>query len=79
MVSVDELGFGRVRSLVFSDLGLGSACFRLNNLKVLAFRRGPNWFEIRFWETNVGLSVFEVQPVKFEAVRSSLYLGSIQH
>ena len=28
---------------------------------------------------NLGLSKFEVRPVRFEAVRSSLYLGSIQH
>ena len=34
---VDEPGFSRVRSLVFPDLGLGSAHFWLNR------------FEVRFW------------------------------
>ena len=40
---------------------------------------GSNRFEVRFWWTNLGFSEFGVRPIKLEAVRSSLYLGSIQH
>ena len=76
---VDDPGFGRVQSLVFLDLGLGLAHFWPNRFEVWAFWRGSNGFEVRFWWTNLGLSEFKVRPVKFEAVRSSLYLGSIQH
>ena len=60
------------RSLVFPDLGLGLARFWLNKFKVWAFWMGLSGFEVQFWWTNLGSS-------EFEAVRSSLYLGSIQH
>ena len=36
-ILVDEPGFGRVRSLVFPDLDLGSTHFWLNRFEVLAF------------------------------------------
>ena len=78
-VLVDEPGFGRDRSLVFPNLGLGLAYFWLNRFEVWAFRRGLNWFEVRFWWMNLGSSEFKVRLIKFEEVRSSLYLGSIQH
>ena len=38
-VLVDELGFGRVQSLVCPDMRLGSAIFWLNMFKVWAFWR----------------------------------------
>ena len=67
-VLLDEPGLGRVQSLGFSDFGLDSAFSRLNR------------FEVRFWwRMNLGSSEFEVRPVRFDAVRSSLYFGSIQH
>ena len=76
---MDEPGFGRVRNSVFQDLGLGSAHFWRNRFKVQDFGRGLKGFIVRFWWTNLGLSEFEIQPVKFEAVQSLLYLGLIQH
>ena len=36
-------------------------------------------FKFRFVRRILGLSKFEVRPVMFEAVQSSLYLGSIQY
>ena len=77
MVLEDEPGFGKVRSSVFPDLGLGSAHFWLNKFEVRAFWKGSKEFEVLFWWTNLGLSDFKIQPVKFQAVRSSLYLGLI--
>ena len=68
LVLVDEPGFGRVRSLVCPDLGLGLAHFWPNKFEVRAFWICSNGFEVRFWWTNLGSSEFEVQPVKFEAV-----------
>ena len=79
LILVDKPGFRGVQSSVFRDLGLGLARFWLNRFEVQAFWRGSSGFEVQFWWTNLGLSEFKVQPVKFEAVRSSLYLGSIQH
>ena len=61
------------------DLGLGSACCWLNRFEVWTFWRGSNGFEVRFWKINMGSSEFEVRLANFEAVRSSLYLGLIQH
>ena len=55
-----EPGIGRVRSLVFLELGLGSTRFLLNKFNVLAFWRGSNRFEVRFCWKNLGLSEFEV-------------------
>ena len=37
LVLINEPEFGMVQSLVFPDLGLGSACFWLNKFKVRAF------------------------------------------
>ena len=42
-VLVGKLGFGRVRSLVFPDLGLGSAHFWPNMFEVRAFCRGSKF------------------------------------
>ena len=78
-ILIDKRGFGRVQSLVFLDLGLDSAHFWQNTFKVQAFWSGTKGFKVWFWWTNLGSSKFKVQPVKFEAVRSSLYLDSIQH
>ena len=78
-VLVYELGFRRVRNLVFQDLSLVSAHFWLNSFEVLAFWRGWNEFKVQFWWIKLGLSEFEDQHVKFKDVRSLLYLGSIQH
>ena len=76
---VDEPGFGKVRSSGLLDLRLDSAHFRLNKFEVQAFWWGSNGFKVRVWRTNLGSKEFKVRHVKFEAVRSSLYLGSIQH
>ena len=46
LVLVDEPGFGKVRSSVFPDLGLGSAHTWLNRFKVSGFLEG---FEVQFW------------------------------
>ena len=46
-VLVDELGFGSVRSLVFPDLGLGSASFWPNSLMFRLFK-GFNWVQSSF-------------------------------
>ena len=60
-VLVDEPGFGWVHNSVFPDLGLGSACFWLNRFEVWAFLwGGSNWFEVRFWWTNLGSSEFDL-------------------
>ena len=52
-VLVDEPGFGRVRSLVFPDLGLGSTYFRAKKFEVRTFwrvRKGSKFgFGRRTW------------------------------
>ena len=42
-ILVDEPGFGRVRSSIWLDLGLGSAYFWLNRFEVQAFWRGSKF------------------------------------
>ena len=60
LILVVEPGFRRDRILVFMDLGLGLACFRLNKFKVRVFWRSSKGFKVPFWWTNLGLSEFEV-------------------
>ena len=62
----DDPGFGRVRSSGFLDMSLGMAHFRLNRFEVRALSNG---FKVRFWQTNLSSSEFEVQHVKLKAVR----------
>ena len=78
-VRVDEPGFRRVRSLVFPNLVLDLTYIWPNKFEVRTICRDSKGFEVRFWWTSLGSKEFEVRPVKFEAVRSSIYLGSTQH
>ena len=41
--------FGKVRSSVFPDLGLGSAHFSSNRFEVRTFWKGLVGFEVQFW------------------------------
>ena len=43
------------------------------------FLQGSDGFVVRYWLANLGLEGFEVRPLGFKAVRSSLILGSTQH
>ena len=47
LVLEDEPGFGKVRSSVFPDLGLGSAHFWLNKFEVRAFWKGEGFKRVR--------------------------------
>ena len=62
-VLVDKPWFRRVRSLVFQDLDLGSACFWPNEFKDQAFWRGSNGSEVWFWSTKQGSSELEVRSL----------------
>ena len=67
-ILVDKPEFGRVQTLVFPDLGLGPTHFWLKRFEVWVSWRRSKGFEVQFWWMNLGLSEFEGQPVKFEAV-----------
>ena len=54
--------------------------FFCSKLGLVAFLNiGITGFEVRLIDFDMGSVEFEVRPVGFEAVRSSLYLGSTQH
>ena len=48
-VLVDAPGFGRVRSPIIMDLGLGLASFWPNRFEVRALWRGSKGFKVQFW------------------------------
>ena len=75
-ILVDKPGVQKGSKFGFSRFGSGFRLFLARQVQSSGFLKG---FEVQFWWTNLGLSEFEVRPVKFKAVRSSLYLGSIQH
>ena len=59
-VLVDEPGFGRVRSSVFTELNLCLACFGLNRFHIQAFWRGSKFsFEFDGF-TNIKMFLFEI-------------------
>ena len=76
---VDEAGFRRVQILVFPDLGPGFGLFLAEQVRSSGSLEQFESFEVRFWWTNMGLSESKVSSVKFETVRSSLYLGSMEY
>ena len=71
---VDEPGFGRVRSSVFPDLGLGSTYFWPKGSKFGHFA-GFKRVRSSVLVDEPGFEWVQIRPVKFEAVQSLLYLG----
>ena len=81
-------GLGEFILIHFWQMNLGLEGFEVWFFKIWAWvwpKSGQICLKFRLlegfkWVCSSVLSEFEVQPVKFEAVvRSSLYLGSIQH
>ena len=59
----------------YTQFSIGSNLVR----GTLGILEGSNGFVVRFWFANLSSEGFEVRPLGFEAVRSSLLLGSTQH
>ena len=55
----------------FSRFGPESGPFLAKQVRSSGFLEE---FDVQFWWTNLGSKEFKVQTVKFEAVRSSLYI-----
>ena len=79
---VDEPGFGRVRSSVFPDLGLGSTYIWLNRFEVRTFCRGSKGFEVQFCWTNLSSKEFDLSSskqfkVQYICVRSNTNVNTL--
>ena len=59
----------------FSEFGPGFGPFLAKQVRIRAFWKGSNRFDIQFWWTTVGSNEFEVRPSKYEAILKSIIFG----